>query len=382
MSPSASLPERIRASRFTHIDALRAFAVGLVVLQHAGATAGTPLQSVPGDAGVTTFFVISGFVISYVLMRDQVAGRPFSIGAFYVKRFLKLAPPFFVAVAIPTVIFGGILGLFNLNWLLFATQAFFGFNWMQVTGNADYSTILPGSQVVWSLAIEEQFYIVFALVWLVIWPRMGWLRATTVLAASVFVGSTVWRAVLVMNDVDPSRILRGTDTRIDAIALGILVACAFFAFEQGKLPRLTAMGRDWVLPTAAVLFVVGFAPFGPAYELTFRLTVVALSAALVILYGMMPNETRAKTLMFRLAGWKPVLVIGLASYSIYLVHYTLVETFVILIPDAPALLTLVVGIVLGLGAGIAMYYFIEIPAQKLKPILLRPNRRERVPAAQ
>ena len=144
-------------NRYAHIDAMRALAVMIVVVAHAGLG-----RTVPGGSGVTIFFTISGFIISYLLLRENDATGGFGIRAFYVRRLLKIGPPLLIAVLIPTLI----LALFKtINWSPFVGIVFFYFNWFKVAGG---DAPLPGSGVVWSLSIEEQFYLGFALIWLLI----------------------------------------------------------------------------------------------------------------------------------------------------------------------------------------------------------------------
>ncbi|MGW9345945.1 acyltransferase family protein, partial [Streptomyces albidoflavus] len=87
------------ANRFAHIDAMRAFAVMVVVIAHAGLG-----HIVPGGSGVTIFFSISGFIITYLLLRERQKTDGFSVSSFYRRRFFKIFPPFAVAVIVPSLI--------------------------------------------------------------------------------------------------------------------------------------------------------------------------------------------------------------------------------------------------------------------------------------
>ena len=154
-------------SRFQHIDAMRAFAVALVVFSHAG------LTFVPGGSGVTVFFCISGFWITYTMLRERERTGGFDWGGFYFRRAVKLAPPLVLIIVIPTLIYS----LFHrIDWLDFLGQVFFFFNWRYTDSEV---LVMPGSVVTWSLSIEEQFYLVIALVWL---AAVRWRRADAVLA--------------------------------------------------------------------------------------------------------------------------------------------------------------------------------------------------------
>jgi peptidoglycan/LPS O-acetylase OafA/YrhL len=353
------VPEPRIRDRYAHIDAVRAFAVLLVVVQHSG------LTFIPGPSGVTLFFAISGFIITHILIREREVRGGFDIGGFYLKRGLKLGPPFLVAIVLPTIIAGALLGTFKVSWDVFASQILFSYNWVQVALGAEPEGVLPGSQIVWSLAVEEQFYIVFAIVWLIAARTRHWFRVTLVISIVAILSSTAWRIVLVHSSASDFRIARATDTRLDSIAWGVLAALALYAWRTGKLTWLSLLGRPVFLVVSGVLFVAGFAPVGPWYELTMRYTLHSLAAIVFILFGMI-STGRVSTMVNRGSNWRPVKIIGLASYSIYLVHYVLgdaVRPFLAILPSAAAVLAF---IVLGIGAGIALYYVAEVPAHRLK----------------
>lgn len=345
--------------RYGHIDALRAAAVMLVVFQHAG------LGFVPGPSGVTLFFVISGFVITNILVKERERTGSFHVRSFYVKRLLKLAPPFLVIIVVPTLLLGVVMRTLHLDWSAFMSQIFFAYNWLQVISDGEPENLLPGSQVVWSLAVEEQFYIAFSLIWMALVRSSAWLRGLGVIAVGAILTSSIMRVWLVGTGASEIRIARATDTRLDAIAWGILAAILVHLWRAGRLRWLVHLGNDWVLALAGCLFLVGFVPLGATYELTLRYTFHALAAVLIILYGLLPGG-KAKRAFQSICGMRIVNVIGLASYSIYLVHYVLGHLLEPLTAGAPAPVAVAVFVVAGVGAGIGIYYLVEVPAHRLK----------------
>lgn len=165
--------------RLAHLDGMRAFAVLLVVVAHAGLG-----HLVPGGSGVTIFFAVSGFIITHLVLRERDRTGGFDVGGFYVRRAVKLLPPLLVAILLPTLVWSV---WHPVDWSALAAQLFFYFNWTKASG-AEFDA-LPGSGVVWSLSIEEQFYIVFALSWLLL-VRRRWARtALAVVSAVVCCGS-------------------------------------------------------------------------------------------------------------------------------------------------------------------------------------------------
>ena len=341
-----------QANRYAHIDAMRALAVSVVVVGHAG------VSFMPGDAGVTVFFVISGFIITTVLLREREKTGGFAFWHFYARRALKLAPPFIVAILIPTIIYG----LFHpLNPLAVLSQIFFSYNWVQIYQPEIAGDILPGSGVVWSLAVEEQFYIVFAIVWILLVRSRHWLISLFTLSVVGITYSTIIR-ISYLGDLDVSH-FRGTDARLDAIAWGILAALAFYKFSSSM--RFRVLGNDWILFGALALLLGSFAIPGREFEMTTRYSIHAIAAALLILYGMIPTTTRVKKVFYRAASLKWIGVVGLASYSIYILHDVLIKG-IEAVTASPFIDNPVSLSVLGLIAGITMYFLVEIPSLKLK----------------
>lgn len=356
MSSTSTVPLN-SSNRFAHIDAMRAFAVLLVVLAHAGAG-----SIIPGGSGVTIFFTISGYIITSLLLRERDRTGGFAIGYFYERRLAKLAPPFFVAILVPTAIYALAGG--PIDALAVVAQTFFVFNWLLVQGSPD---VLPGSDVVWSLSVEEQFYIVFALVWILIARRSWAVRALTVLAALAVVASVGLRIWLQFSGASADRIYFGSDTRLEGIAWGILSSVAYWHYQRaGISTKGTGMfarifSRDWSLLVAAALFLASVLIRDEWFRGTLRFTLQSWAALLVILYGLLPGQGRVRSVFYRISLWRPITLIGLASYSIYLVHLVLfrvLEPYTEWIPTAPKLLLLVA---VGIGAGILLYRLVEVP---------------------
>ncbi|MDE0775701.1 MAG: acyltransferase [Nocardioides sp.] len=344
------------------MDALRAVAVMLVVVMHAGLTV------VPGDGGVVVFFVISGFIITSVLIRELEVSGSFRPRRFYLRRGLKLGPPLALLVVVPTLVYAAFR---PVSWTAVLSQVGFSYNWYAVAEPESAEQVLPGSDVVWSLAIEEQFYIVFAVLWIGLVRTRRWRALTAVVAGTVMVCSFATRWSLVggldgpARNLDPAvfnHVYRGTDTRVEAIALGVLLALALDAHARGRLPALGWLSRDTVLLAAGLLFAASSVVFRNDWsEVALRPTTQGLCAALVIGYGLMPTGSAVQRRFYRLAGARWVQLVGLASYSIYLVHFPLIELVGALAPDAPPGLQLALNITLGVGVGALCYRFVEVP---------------------
>ncbi|WP_315095880.1 acyltransferase [uncultured Cellulomonas sp.] len=354
--------------RYEHIDALRALAVMLVVVAHAGLG-----HVVPGGSGVTIFFAISGFIITHVLLVERERTGHFRVSDFYLRRLLKLAPPFLLVMALPTLVYST---WGPIDWGAFVSQVFFGFNWVYVQG---LPQILPGSVVVWSLAIEEQFYIVFALVWLAAARVRRRLALLTVLALATVVGTLVLRLVIVAGTAPAlahRRVYYGTDTRVDGIAYGILAAVVFAHLRHDQVsPRARAViGSTWVPVVSAALYLASLTLRDPWFRETFRYTVQGAAAALVILYGLERQDGRFRHALGTLAGARPVQVVGLASYSIYLVHRVAGHALRPLIAGWPLVPAFLLTTAVGVALGIAIWHLLERPVEAYKTALMDRRR--------
>jgi peptidoglycan/LPS O-acetylase OafA/YrhL len=348
------------AGRLAHIDALRAGSVLLVVLMHSG------VHIAPGDGGVTVFFTVSGFIITTLLIQERRRTGSFRLKDFYVRRFLKLAPPFVVIIAVPTIIYA----LWHeVDWPVFLSQVFFTYNWAVVHHPPDGSdALLPGSSIVWSLAVEEQFYIFFSVLWIALLKVERWRGVLVSFSIGATVTSMILRAGLATSEAGIVHASRGTDARMDAIAIGVLAALLWDRWQDGSVRWLRHAGNDAVLPICLVAFAAGSLILRSDWlQWTFRPTLQALVAACLLLYGLLARHTRGRRIFDWLVGRQLVQTIGLASYSIYLSHFVIISLLLEPLtrtwsPTAQVVLMALSTVALG----VALYYCIEVPALRLK----------------
>lgn len=362
-------PRKRSSTRFKHVDALRAIAVLLVAVSHAGLG-----FIVPGGAGVTIFFTISGFIITHILLRERMKSGSFDPRQFYVKRLLKLAPPLFVIIVIPTLIYSFSA---KIDWYAFLGQVFFFYNWIRISADG---AVLPGSGVTWSLAIEEQFYIGFSLFWIFASRVKAYMRAMQVLAIVAIVWALVTRFILAAAGASEHRVEFGTDSRLDSIALGILAATIYASVSERTggvigFRRLTNFAaKTWVFLSAALLFLIATTVPNEFFKDTLRYFLQSLAIAVILIFGMQRPSTMLGRIYSGFCGLPFLQVIGLASYSIYLVHvplYHLVD-WVNLGIEAPVLISL--KLVLSVSLGILVWRILEVPIERYKARLFSPNR--------
>ncbi|MBD0742709.1 acyltransferase [Streptomyces sp. CBMA152] len=308
------------------LDGLRGFAVAAVLLFHAGHLSG-------GFLGVDLFFVLSGFLITGLLLSDAANGGRIAPGVFWVRRARRLLPAL-VCVVVTTMAltwaFGSVTQLrFALDdtpWV--AAQAV---NWHYITEQIGYWNASDTRVFahLWSIAVEWQFYLAWPLVVAV--AARG-RHAQRVVAAVAGAGAVAAGALMVSLGaaIDTTRAYEGTDTRAVALLLGALAATAPVRGLAARVPRRAADALCLVL--AMGLAVAWAMTDGEKAPMLFKggLFLHSLAAAvLIVLMAQVPG-TRAA----RIAGSRLPRRLGELSYSLYLWHW---PVYLLLLPRLSAL---------------------------------------------
>lgn len=357
-------PVRNTENRYAFIDALRAAAVLLVVVAHAGLG-----SIIPGGSGVTIFFTVSGFIICTIVLREYDRTNGFDLARFYARRLLKIGPPFLLIVLIPTIVYSISQ---SINWLQVAGQAFFLFNWQYMSGQ---TAVLPGSGVVWSLSIEEQFYVGFAILWILALLTPKPVQKIAVLAVACSLVPLILRVILNFDSVDHARTYYGTDTRIDGIAIGILTALLYRSITKmdsnSRMRNLLGRTRKIAISYAAFVFAIGFYLASliirdELFRETLRYSMQAVAAAILILYGLLREHGRVHALLMKFVSWRPVQIIGLASYSIYLCHLILISLTSELVSGQNSVVQILFKISTSIVLGCIIWALLERPVENWK----------------
>ncbi|OON60830.1 hypothetical protein B0920_17915 [Massilia sp. KIM] len=305
-------------ARFAELDGLRALAVVSVILFH------LEISSVldAGFFGVDMFFTISGFIITSLLLREYRSAGAFGFMNFYFRRLKRLMPPVLVLILVALPVTAAVSDS-AYAWLKADVPAALSYmsNWWQIVAKQDYFDTTPHVlKHLWSLAIEEQFYLVWPPVAYLLLKRWG-VRAVGAFAAAVALAGAAWMAWRYQLDPgapDHNPLYLGTDTHTMGLFAGAALACFWdpWARKSGD-----AASTTWRVLALASLALLGFMmqtmntsqPF--LYQGSFLLVPVLTC---VVIYTTMSDRDFAVSTLLRnpAVQWA-----GLRSYSLYLVHW-------------------------------------------------------------
>lgn len=309
-------------TRLAGLDGLRGLAVLAVVAYHFGELRG-------GFLGVDLFFVVSGFLITRMLILRRAGGRSVTLGWFWRRRMRRLFPAVSVLVVVVVVLVSRLDSTLlvertrgqGLSALLYVN------NWYDLFAHIGYFDVALARTPLnhlWSLSIEEQFYVV--------WPVMFIVFARTRRGFSVLTGVTAMLVVASMG-LAPfwdardgwARAYLGTDSRVGAILLGALISLVLTKHE--------ILATKWKPST---LWLVRLASVGAAAFLAFQwvsadvtndtlyrggLAACSLAAAMLVVGVALDG----KGLIGSLSGLRPIAWVGMLSYSLYLWHVPIVR---------------------------------------------------------
>src|SRR5262245_55478485 len=213
-----------RLSYITGLDGIRAVAVMAVLFYHADAP-----WALGGFLGVETFFVLSGFLITSLLLAEWQSTGSIRLGNFWLRRARRLLPAVWLLLAILPILATSLAqdALLRLREDIPAALLYIT-NWVYIVREVPYFEAFgrpPLLQHLWSLAVEEQFYLVWPLILLFLLRTFKNNRAGFLLTIPVMiVASSVWMAVLYSPDTDPLRVYYGTDTRAAGFLVGAMLA--------------------------------------------------------------------------------------------------------------------------------------------------------------
>jgi peptidoglycan/LPS O-acetylase OafA/YrhL len=314
-----------------------------------------------GAAGVDLFFALSAFLITSLLLREREQTGDISLKSFYIRRVLRIWPLYFLVIGIGIALSHTMVSQ-KLPWYYVAGYLLFVGNWIHAVFGRPESIVFP----LWTVSIEEQFY----LIWPLLMKKLD-RRGLIISALVMFLIATAFRIGFVLAGVSGGYIYYGSTARCDSMALGILIA--LFA---DQLPKLTTTARLLLVGGGLIGWIVASAWLtdqpGPISmrEVPGRLIISVAAAAM--LYGCLYSRNKLFT-----GSW--LVSLGKVSYGLYLLHLVgllIAKSVLHPISGAAQLGSKAIGFILTLILAFASYKWVESPFLRLKDrfarVLSRP----------
>lgn len=360
-SPSTTPPAAGQGYR-PHLDGVRALAVYLVVAFHAGA-----YRLSGGFVGVDVFFVLSGYLVTQLLLRDIDAHGAIRFRRFYARRYRRLLPAAVVALVISSVLYVAVATPAEAAEAAGSVRAAFLYvaNWWFVSHATDYfGAGIEASPVLhyWSLSIEEQFYLTWPLLLGgldVVARRAGRLRATAIRVVVGAAAGASMAAALWIARTSPDRAYYGTDTRAYQLLVGALIALS--PSLLALRPSLARVTR--ALSPAALVGLLMLSSWaidvGP---ITRGILATALTCVLIVAL-----ENARGGVVQRLLSLTPVAYLGRISYATYLWHWPVIIVALRMV-DLEPLPLMCIAALLATSLASLSYQILERPAREARSL--------------
>jgi peptidoglycan/LPS O-acetylase OafA/YrhL len=334
------------------LDGIRAISFFLVFFAHAGDG-----RLIPGGFGVSIFFLLSGFLITTLLRSEFSRYQRISLGSFYLRRVLRILPPLYVALALAVVLC--LIGQRAIPFAGSLAQALQVSNYYEIYARP--ALTMPGTGVLWSLAVEEHFYLVFPLLYLWMCPKFS-VRRQTMILVTLCAAALAWRCIL--HFYFHSSFLHtyyGTDARFDSILFGCLFAIVANPIFSDPLHAWLLRQMRWLLPLCIAVVLGTFLVRDDSFRETLRYTIQGL--ALIPLF--IAAIHYQKSWPVRFLNLPIMRFLGVLSYSLYLCHYIIMES-IRKAWTAEPFVTATVSLACALCFATVVHYWIERPCTRIR----------------
>jgi peptidoglycan/LPS O-acetylase OafA/YrhL len=335
-------------NRIPSLDGLRAISVALVMVGHSADCDNAPrfLRHFNhlGNFGVRCFFIISGFLITTLLLKEREKTGSISMSGFYIRRALRIFPP--------SLAYIGVIAMCSaMGWLILKPGDLIH----AVTYTMNYHLIRAWwLDHLWSLSVEEQFYI--------IWPGLLWLAGTRrglkVAWGVVFVVPVIRAVMWLIFHASDSAMTKHFEANADALSTGCLLSMNFNRLGAiNWYKRFQSSGLFWIVALGLVLVGHGLFAVNPASFYILGQTIANIGTVLCIDWAI----RNYSSLVGRLLNWGPIVYVGALSYSLYLWQNAFLN------PNWGAWpARLPVNLLLAFAMAIVSYYIVERPFLRLK----------------
>jgi peptidoglycan/LPS O-acetylase OafA/YrhL len=352
MNGAAPNSLRLSSGKIPSLDGVRGVSFLIVFIAHAGLD-----HIIPGRFGVNIFFLLSGYLITTLLIREREKTGYISLKLFYARRSLRIFPPMYAILGLTLLYLWLTHGLAGVTIGGVCAQAFYYQNYY-FHGGKD---IIPGLGPLWSLAVEEHFYLFFPPLMLLFRDKLR-MSYQEIMRALLWICGVilVWRCCVVAfmpHGLDWARDC--SDTRADSILFGCALACLEQTPLCGRIFELRRLERV-ILPLCLLILLATFIVRNDIFRETFRYTLQAISLAPMLFYvAHYPSTWIGKILNHPLLS-----KLGVLSYSLYLLHYT-----VLLELDkrmSSKLAAGIIGLVIAIALAIMIRVTVELPTESLR----------------
>ena len=337
------------------LDGLRAVSFLLVFAAHAGLE-----HFVPGGFGVTIFFFLSGFLITTLLRAEFEKNGVISIRHFWLRRTLRILPPFYLVLASALLIGLAVDPPGTLSPPAVTAQALQYTNYWIVRHG--YEGQPSGTGVYWSLAVEEHFYILFPWFYILLQKAKLSARNQAAVLWGICVLVLAWRLVLVFVHHAPMvRTYLASDTRVDSILFG----CALAVWKNPVLDDVALNERRWkyaYVPFAALLLACCLVERGDNFRETVRYSLQGAALTIVFIAAIRFQYWR----VFAWLNSRAAVFIGLLSYSLYLLHLAVLLGIARALPEAGLLVQGAVSLMISIALAWMIYIIVEKPCARLR----------------
>ena len=339
-------------------DGLRAVAVLLILAWHIEADYAPVAQQrwlKGGYAGVDIFFVLSGFLITSILIRQREQSEPVGLGSFYIRRALRLLPALFAFVIVQAIWASAIGVPASKEFPSILSVIFYYSNLVHTAALS-----APGMGHVWSLQVEEQFYVLWP-VFLVVCLALTRRRAVTaVLTGGLILGIVAYRWYTMDTSTNifiATRVYELAQFRADTLLVGALAAQLW---ANGWLPKRGLSVAAWFAGAFTVWWLAEVG-LNQHWIFLWGYTLLAVMVAVVVLALVQTNWPVRRVLSI-----KPLRIIGMVSYGIYLWHYLVFAMVGNAWPHWSAWWQAIVALTLTAGVTTASWFLVERPFLRLK----------------
>jgi peptidoglycan/LPS O-acetylase OafA/YrhL len=339
--------------RIPSLDGLRAISIAFVLIAHLAGTRNFPISEAAGNVlalgefGVRVFFVISGFLITGLLLAELDHQHRIRLGRFYFRRTLRIFPPFYTLLVALAV--AASLGSITLAPNDLVHGATYTSNYY-----LDRSWFFGHT---WSLSVEEQFYLLWPAALLLAGRRRGLMIAAAVVCLAPFIRVAEWE----LFRSSGAGIGMRFETVADAIATGCLLA-GFRAFLHRTPVYMRALSSPWFVAAPAIAILGNLTHDHPLVNFGLGMTAANIGIALSIDWCVTHHDGR----IGRLLNTAPIVFVGWLSYSLYLWQQPFLNR-----SSHAALSAFPLNILCAIGLALLSYFLVERPALRLRRTLER-----------